>query len=73
MVQNITLGDSDFIQFMRLRNELVVENPDTDRYLFPTQITTLSRDIEKQLKVVNNMVDVVDRPNKDLSDPSATQ
>ena len=65
MVQNLTMGEADFNQFMRLRNQLVnaAENFATEEKLNPVLIPTLSKDMDEQLKLVHKLVDVVDRAN----------
>ena len=52
LVQNLTMGEADFNQFMRLRNRLVIaaENFATEENLSPLLIPTMSRDTDQQLK-----------------------
>ena len=66
LVQNLTLGEADFNQFMRLRNQLVkaAENFAREEYLTPVLIPTMSRDMDEQLKLAHKVVDVVDRTNR---------
>ena len=66
LVQNLTMGEADFNQFMRLRNQLVyaAENFAGEENLTPVQIPTLSKDMEEQLKLAHKVVDVVDRANR---------
>ena len=68
LVQNLTMGEADFNQFMRLRNQLVyaAENYAREENLAPVQIPTLSKDMEEQLKLAHKVVDVVDRANRKI-------
>ena len=47
-------GEADFNQFMRLSNQLVIpaENFAGEENLSPVVVPTLSRDMDKQLKLV---------------------
>ena len=51
LVQNLTMGEADFNQFMRLRNQLVnaAENFAREENLTPVLIPTMSRDMDEQL------------------------
>ena len=66
LVQNLTMGEADFNQFMRLRNQLLyaAEKIAGEKNLTPVQIPTLSKDMEEQLKLAHKVVDVVDRANR---------
>ena len=68
LVQNLTVGEADFNQFMRLRNQLVnaAENFAREETLMPVLIRTMSRDMDEQLKLAHNVVDVVDRTNRKI-------
>ena len=68
LVQNPTRGEKDFNQFMRLRNQLVnaAENFAREENLTPVLISTMSKDMDEQLKLAHNLVDVVDRANKKI-------
>ena len=59
------MGEADFNQFMRLKNQLVnaAENFAREENLTPVLITTMSRDMDEQLKLAHKVVDVVDRTN----------
>ena len=64
--QNLTMGEADFNQFIRQRNQLVLA---TDNYLkeqnlSPVLQSTLSRDMEEQLKLFHKVIDVVDCPSR---------
>ena len=68
LVQNLTVGEADFNQFMRLRNQLVnaAENCAGEENLTPVLIPTMSRDMDEQLKLAHKVVDVVDRTNRKI-------
>ena len=65
LVQNLTMGEADFNQFMRLWNQLVdaAANFAIEENLTPVLIPTMSRDMDEQLKLAHKVVDVVDRTN----------
>ena len=60
------MGEADFNQFMRLRNQLVkaAESFAREENLTPLLIPTMSRDVDEQLRLANKVVDVVDRTNR---------
>ena len=62
------MGETAFNQFMRLRNQLVntAENFARVENLTPLLIPTMSRDMDEQLKLAHNVVDVVDRTNRNI-------
>ena len=64
--QNFLMGEADFNQFIRQRNQLVVaaDNFLREQNLPPVLQSQLSKDMEKQLKLVHKAIDVVDRSNK---------
>ena len=66
LVQNLTMGEADFNQFKRLRNQLVnaAKNFAREEKLTPVVIPTMSRDMDEQLKLAHKVVDVVDRTNR---------
>ena len=66
LVQNLTMGEADFNQFMRLRNQLVnaAENFAREENLTPVLIPKMSKDMDEQLKLAHKVVDVVDRANR---------
>ena len=68
LVQNLTLGDEDFNQFLRLRNQLVetAQNYAREESLTPVLIPTMSKDIDEQLKLAHNVVDVVNRAKRKI-------
>ena len=67
-VQKFTIGEADFNQFMRLRNQLVnaAEKIAREENLTAELIPTLSKDKEEQLKLAHKVVDVVDRANRKI-------
>ena len=68
LAQNLTMGEADFIQFVRLRNQLVVAVRDfsKEENLPPVQLKLLAKDMEEQLKLAHKVVEVVDQPHKKL-------
>ena len=60
------MGEADFNQFIRQRNQLVVaaDNFLREENLSPVLQSTLSKDMEEQLKLVHKVIDVVDRPKR---------
>ena len=67
--QNLSMGEVDFNQFIRQRNQLVVAADDflREQNLSPVLQSTLSKDMEEQLKLMHKVIDVVDRPNRRIS------
>ena len=64
--QNLSNREADFNQFIRQRNKLVVA-ADTflrEKNLSPVLQSTLSKDMEEELKLVQKVIDVVDCPNR---------
>ena len=68
LVQTLTVGEADFNQFMRLRNQVIIaaENCATEENLSPVLIPTMSEDVDEQLKLAHKVVDVVDRANRKI-------
>ena len=66
--QNVSIGEADFNQFNRQRNQLDVaaDNYLREQNLSPVLQSTLSKDMEKQLKLVQKVIDVVDCPNRNI-------
>ena len=64
--QNLSMGETDFNQFIRQRNQLVVEADNflREQNLLPVLQSTLSKDLEEQQKPVHKVIDVVDCPNR---------
>ena len=68
LVQNLTMGEADFNQFMRLRNELVNEakNFAIEENLTPVLMPKISKDMDEQLKLAHKFVDIVDRASRTI-------
>ena len=66
--QNLSMGDAAFNQFIRQRNQLFVaaDNFLREQNLSPLLQTTLSKDMEEQLKLYHKVIDVVNCPNKKI-------
>ena len=66
--QNLSMGEADFNQFTRQRNQLVVaaDNFLTEENFPPVLQSALSKDMEDQLKLVHKVIDVVDRSNRKI-------
>ena len=60
------MGEADFNQFIRQRNQLVVAADKflREQNLMPVLQSTLSKDMEEQLKLDHKVIDVGDRPNR---------
>ena len=60
------MGEADFNQFIRQKNQLAVaaDNFLREQNLSTALQSTLSKDMEEQLKLVHKVIDVVDRPNR---------
>ena len=60
------MGEADFNQLLRQKNQLVVaaDNFLREQNLSPAPQSTLSKDMEEQLKLVHKLIDVVDCPNR---------
>ena len=67
--QNLSMGEADFKHFIRQRNQLVVAADHflREQNLSPVLQSTLSKDMEEQLKLVHEVIDVVDRSNRRIS------
>ena len=68
LVQNLTMGEADFKQFMHLRSQLVnaAKKFAREENLTPVLIPTMSRDMDEQLNLAHKVVDVVDRTNRKI-------
>ena len=66
MVQNFTMGEAGFNQFIPLRNQLVnvAEIFAREENLTPVLIPTMSKDMDEQLKLAHKVLDVVDRAHR---------
>ena len=62
------MGEANFNQFIRQRNQLVVaaDNFFKEENLSPVLQSTLCKDMEEQLKLVHKVIDFVDRPNRKI-------
>ena len=67
--QNLSKGEADFNQFIRQRNQQLLQQTTFLRELnlSPVLQSTLYKDMEEQLKLVHKVIDVVDRPNRRVS------
>ena len=66
--QNLSTGEADFNQFIRQRNQLFVaaDNFLRQQNLSPVLQSTLSKNMEEQMKLVHKVIDVVDRPQRGI-------
>ena len=62
------MGEADFNQFMRLKNQLVLveNNFARDEDFSPVLIPSKSKDMDEQHKLVKKVVDVVDRAKREI-------
>ena len=62
------MGEADFNQIIRQRNQLIfaADNFLREQNLSPVLQSTLSKDMEEQLKLVHKVIHVVDRPNRKI-------
>ena len=62
------MEEVDFNQFIRQRNQLAVaaDNFLKEQNFSPVLQSTLSKDMEEQLKLVHKVLDVVDCPNRKI-------
>ena len=60
------MGEADFNQFIRQKNQLVVAADSClrEQNLSPVLQSTLSKDLEEQLKLVHKVIDFVDCPKR---------
>ena len=68
LVQNLTMGEANFNQFMRLRNQLVnaAKKSAREENLTPVLVPTMSKDVDEQLKLAFKVVDVVERADRKI-------
>ena len=68
LTQNFSMGEADFKQFIRQRNQLAVaaDNLLREQNLSPVFQSVLSIDMAEQLKLVDKVIDVVERPNRGI-------
>ena len=65
LVQNLTMGEADFNQSLRLRNQQFIEAAENfvkEESLSAVLKPKMSKDMVEQLKLTHKVVDVVDRP-----------
>ena len=64
--QNLYMGERDFNQCSQLREKMVIaaENFVRGENWFLVLLSTMSKNMEEQLKLAHKFVDVVDRANK---------
>ena len=68
LAQNLTMGEADFNQFIRPRNQRVVAVRDfsKEENLPPVQAKLLAKDMEEQLKQTHKVVEVVHRSHRKI-------
>ena len=68
LVQKLTMGEADFNQLMRLRNQLVNAKENFARWenLTPVLIPTMSKNMDEQINMAKKIVDLVDRANRKI-------
>ena len=66
LVQKLTMGEADLSQFIRLRNQLAIaaETFVREENLSPVMKSTLSEDMDKQLKLALKVIDVLEQANR---------
>ena len=57
------MGEADFKQFMRFRNQLVIAAENLAR---GENLSPVSKDMDEQLKLAHKVADVVDRANRKI-------
>ena len=74
LVEKNTRGETEFYQYTRLRNQLVIaaEKFYWEGNLSPGQMPTMSKDMEEQIERAQKLVDVVDLSNKKIGVTRAT-
>ena len=62
------MGEANFSQFMRLKNQLInaAEKNAREENLTPVLIPSMSKDIDEQLKLAHKVVDLMDRANRKI-------
>ena len=67
LVQNLTRGETNSNQFIRLGDLLVnAENFAREENLTPVLLPTMSKDMDEQLKLAHKVIEVVDRANRKI-------
>ena len=72
--QNFTMGEANFNQFVRQRNQIVAAADSflREQNLLAVLQSTLPKDMEELLKHVHKVIDFVDRPNRRICDTGWT-
>ena len=67
--EKLNLGKSDFNQLQRLRNQIIVAAADfeKDENLQPIVTSLLTKDIDEQLKHIQNAITIVDTTKRKIS------
>ena len=65
LVQNFTMGEADFNQFIQLRI-IAAGNFAREENLSPVLIPTKSKELDEQLKLAHKVVDVVELSNRKI-------
>ena len=63
-VQNLTKGEANFNQFMRLMNKLLIAAKNFVKLVSNCEILTMSNDIDEQLKLAHKLVEVMYPANR---------
>ena len=68
LAENLTLGEADYNQFIRVRNQLVVAASDFSKEgnLLTVQVKLLAKDMEEQPKLTHKVVGSFDRPHRKI-------
>ena len=68
LLQNLTMGEAIFNQFMQLGNQLLVaaESSDRERNFSAALIPTMSKNMEERLKLAHKVVDVGGRRYRNI-------
>ena len=68
LVQNLTMREADFNQFMRLTKQVVIETENFAREenLSLVLIPTMSKDMDEQIKLSHKVVDRMHRANRKI-------
>ena len=68
LARNLTIGEADLSQVIRLRNQLVVAVRDfsKEEKLPPVQMKLLAKDMEEQLKFSHKVIEVFDRSHRKI-------
>ena len=68
LAQKLTIGGTDFNEIIRLKNQLVVAVRDfsNEENIPPVRVKLQEKDMEEQLKLTHKVVEVFDRPNREV-------